>query len=158
MIICNHSSEAYNLPQKNDTYFYFLSRHNDLPWNIRKFIHNKLNTVNFTSNLKTENPWGTSPWSHTDLTRLVNGHVGGQVRYQVVLCQCFQWPTFLFWNWIWIHISIFEFHTPTVLHIISFLAMGCIRSLWVPTQRCRPSYSRTNRPYQEICQPIPQSS
>ena len=56
-------------------------RHNDLPWNIRKFIHNKLNTVNFTSNLKTETPWGTSPWSHTDLTRLVNGRVGGQVCY-----------------------------------------------------------------------------
>ena len=69
---------------KNDKFFYFLFRHNDLPWNIRKFIHNKLNTVNFTSNLKTENPWGTSPWSHTDLTRLVNGHVGGQVRFQVV--------------------------------------------------------------------------
>ena len=36
--------------------------------------------MNFTSNLKTETPWGTSPWSHTDLTRLVNGRVGGQVR------------------------------------------------------------------------------
>ena len=54
-------------------------RHNDLPWNIRKFIHNKLNTVNFTSSLKTENPWGTSQWSHTDLTRLKQGQVGGQV-------------------------------------------------------------------------------
>ena len=56
-----------------------LFRHNDLPWNIRKFIHNKLNTVNFTSNLKTEDPWGTSSWSHTDIGRLVQGQVGGQV-------------------------------------------------------------------------------
>ena len=58
---------------------HFFFRHNDLPWNIRKFIHNKLNTVNFTSSLKTENPWGTSQWSHTDLTRLKQGQVGGQV-------------------------------------------------------------------------------
>ena len=62
-------------------YLFLIFRHNDLPWNIRKFIHNKLNTVNFTSNLKTEDPWGTSPWSHTDLTRLVNGRVGGQVWF-----------------------------------------------------------------------------
>ena len=59
----------------------FSCRHNDLPWNIRKFIHNKLNTVNFTSSLKTENPWGTSQWSHTDLTRLKQGQVGGQVSH-----------------------------------------------------------------------------
>ena len=60
-------------------FFSFVFRHNDLPWNIRKFIHNKLNTVNFTSNLKTENPWGTSSWSHTDIGRLNQGLVGGQV-------------------------------------------------------------------------------
>jgi hypothetical protein len=59
--------------------FCVIFRHNDLPWNIRKFIHNKLNTVNFTSNLKTEDPWGTSQWSHTDLSRLSQGQVGGQV-------------------------------------------------------------------------------
>ena len=68
--------KKYKMP-----YSFSIFRHNDLPWNIRKFIHNKLNTVNFTSNLKTETPWGTSPWSHTDLTRLVNGRVGGQVCY-----------------------------------------------------------------------------
>ena len=63
--------------------FSFVFRHNDLPWNIRKFIHNKLNTVNFTSNLKTENPWGTSSWSHTDIGRLNQGLVGGQVSVLV---------------------------------------------------------------------------
>ena len=64
-------------------FFSFVFRHNDLPWNIRKFIHNKLNTVNFTSNLKTENPWGTSSWSHTDIGRLNQGLVGGQVSILV---------------------------------------------------------------------------
>ena len=64
-------------------FFSFVFRHNDLPWNIRKFIHNKLNTVNFTSNLKTENPWGTSSWSHTDIGRLNQGLVGGQVSVLV---------------------------------------------------------------------------
>ena len=35
---------------------------------------------NFTSNLKTEKgPWGTSSWSHTDIGRLEQGLVGGQV-------------------------------------------------------------------------------
>lgn len=60
--------------------------HNDLPWNIRKFIHNKLNTVNFTSNLKTENPWGTSSWSHTDIGRLNQGLVGGQLWVAYAPC------------------------------------------------------------------------
>ena len=27
------------------------SRHNDLPWNIRQFVHNKIKTVNFSSDL-----------------------------------------------------------------------------------------------------------
>ncbi len=63
----------------------FRFRHNDLPWNIRKFIHNKLNSVNFTMNLKTEEPWGTSAWSHTDLSRLGHGGVGGQVSLSLFL-------------------------------------------------------------------------
>ena len=60
-------------------HFLNIFRHNDLPWNIRKFIHNKLNTVNFSTVLSTINPWSESQWSHTDLYRLNKGHVGGQV-------------------------------------------------------------------------------
>ena len=62
--------------------FYDFS-HNDLPWNIRKFIHNKLNTVNFSTVLSTINPWSESSWSHTDLYRLNKGHVGGQVISEI---------------------------------------------------------------------------
>ena len=54
-------------------------RHNDLPWNIRKFVHNKLDTVNFTHNLKYVDPWSKSKWSHTDIVRLKEGLVGCQV-------------------------------------------------------------------------------
>ena len=60
-------------------------RHNDLPWNIRKFIHNKLNTVNFTHDLRSVSPWSESPWSHTDLKRLKEGMVGAQVHYRVTM-------------------------------------------------------------------------
>ena len=59
--------------------FFSYFSHNDLPWNIRKFIHNKLNTVNFSTVLSTINPWSESQWSHTDLYRLNKGNVGGQV-------------------------------------------------------------------------------
>ena len=58
-------------------YLYF--SHNDLPWNIRKFIHNKLKTVNFTTDLRKVDPWSTSKWSHTDIPRLRKGMVGAQV-------------------------------------------------------------------------------
>ena len=54
-------------------------RHNDLPWNIRKFVHNELDKVNFTHNLKYVAPWSQSKWSHTDITRLADGMVGCQV-------------------------------------------------------------------------------
>ena len=60
-------------------YLFSYFSHNDLPWNIRKFIHNKLNTVNFSTVLSTINPWSESQWSHTDLYRLNKGNVGGQV-------------------------------------------------------------------------------
>ena len=56
-----------------------LCSHNDLPWNIRKFVHNELETVNFTHNLKYVEPWSKSPWSHTDIMRLADGMVGCQV-------------------------------------------------------------------------------
>ena len=50
-----------------------------MAWNIRQFIHNKLKTVNFSSDLTQVSPWGTSKWSHTDIPRLVRGQIGAQV-------------------------------------------------------------------------------
>ena len=60
-------------------------RHNDLAWNIRQFIHNKLNTVNFSSDLRQVEPWASSKWSHTDIPRLVQGRLGAQVTPRQLL-------------------------------------------------------------------------
>lgn len=54
-------------------------RHNDLPWNIRKFVHNQLMYFNFSADLTTVEPWSKSNWSQTDLPRLRKGMVGAQV-------------------------------------------------------------------------------
>ncbi|KAG0716297.1 hypothetical protein GWK47_010004 [Chionoecetes opilio] len=54
--------------------------HNDLAWNIRNFVHNKLEKVDMSQNLSTVEPWGSSPWSHTDLARLRHGRVGAQQK------------------------------------------------------------------------------
>ena len=56
-----------------------LFRHNDLPWNIRKFVHNQIQDFNFSSDLRKVEPWSRSTWSHTDLLRLQEGMVGCQV-------------------------------------------------------------------------------
>lgn len=56
------------------------TRHNDLPWNVRKFMHNKLHAFNFTAQLNKMRPWSRSAWSHTDLPRIKKGLVGAQVR------------------------------------------------------------------------------
>lgn len=53
--------------------------HNDLPWNIRKFLHNRLKDFKFGEDLRNVSPWSTSAWSHTDLPRLKQGHVAAQV-------------------------------------------------------------------------------
>lgn len=53
--------------------------HNDLPWNIRKFLHNKLKNFKFNEDLRNVSPWSSSAWSHTDLVRLEQGHVAAQV-------------------------------------------------------------------------------
>ncbi|XP_071541864.1 dipeptidase 1-like [Panulirus ornatus] len=63
------------------------SQHNDLPWNIRKFMHNKLHSFNFTAELKKLRPWSRSSWSHTDLPRLKEGMVGAQFWVSYVPCQ-----------------------------------------------------------------------
>ena len=56
-----------------------MRRHNDLPWNIRKFVHSKLSSVNFSLDLREVEPWSLSKWSHTDIPRLIQGGLGGQV-------------------------------------------------------------------------------
>ncbi|KOX81309.1 hypothetical protein WN51_00217 [Melipona quadrifasciata] len=53
--------------------------HNDLPWNVRKFVHNQLGEVNLSSDLGRVDPWARSDWSHTDIPRLRAGLVGAQV-------------------------------------------------------------------------------
>ncbi|XP_050421020.1 dipeptidase 1-like [Adelges cooleyi] len=60
--------------------------HNDLPWNIRKFVHNQLMFFNFSSDLKTVGPWSKSNWSQTDLPRLRKGMVGAQFWSAYVPC------------------------------------------------------------------------
>ena len=63
---------------------YFLgSRHNDLPWNIRKFLKNQLRDFRF-DDLRETHPWSRSAWSHTDLRRLKEGMVAAQVRKSFV--------------------------------------------------------------------------
>ena len=52
--------------------------HNDLPWNIRNFVHNQLAEFDF-EDLRQVTPWSKSAWSQTDLVRLHQGMVGGQV-------------------------------------------------------------------------------
>ncbi|KAK8729305.1 hypothetical protein OTU49_008755, partial [Cherax quadricarinatus] len=61
--------------------------HNDLPWNIRKFMHNKLHSFNFTAQLHKLRPWSRSSWSHTDLPRLRQGMVGAQFWVSYVPCE-----------------------------------------------------------------------
>lgn len=61
-----------------DRYFSLLRRHNDLPWNIRKFLKNQLREFRF-DDLRDTHPWSRSAWSHTDLRRLKEGMVAAQV-------------------------------------------------------------------------------
>lgn len=58
-----------------------IDAHNDLPYNIRKFVHNQLSEFNFDADLKNVPPWSNSNWSHTDLQRMKKGRVAAQVWY-----------------------------------------------------------------------------
>ncbi|XP_054288246.1 dipeptidase 1-like isoform X3 [Macrosteles quadrilineatus] len=60
--------------------------HNDLPWNIRSFVHNQLALFNFSVDLTEVDPWSRSNWSHTDLPRLRAGLVGAQFWSAYVPC------------------------------------------------------------------------
>ncbi|XP_044730635.1 uncharacterized protein LOC123293787 [Chrysoperla carnea] len=61
--------------------------HNDLPWNIRKFLHNRLKDFKFGDDLRNISPWSQSAWSHTDLPRLKQGHVAAQFWAAYVPCE-----------------------------------------------------------------------
>lgn len=60
-----------------------IDAHNDLPYNIRKFVHNQLSEFNFDVDLKNVPPWSNSNWSHTDLQRLKKGRVAAQVEKEI---------------------------------------------------------------------------
>lgn len=60
--------------------------HNDLPWNLRKFVHNKLVNLNLSA-IDQEEPWSTSRWSHTDIPRLRVGQIGAQFWSAYVPCK-----------------------------------------------------------------------
>lgn len=60
--------------------------HNDLPWNLRKFLHNKLLNLNL-SDVNEIEPWSLSKWSHTDIKRLRQGLLGAQFWSAYVPCK-----------------------------------------------------------------------
>ncbi|XP_047000941.1 dipeptidase 1-like [Schistocerca americana] len=64
-----------------------LCRHNDLPWNIRKFARNRLANLSFGLDLRAVRPWAASAWSHTDLPRLRAGQVAAQFWAAYVPCE-----------------------------------------------------------------------
>ncbi|CAG5103437.1 Similar to Dpep3: Dipeptidase 3 (Mus musculus), partial [Cotesia congregata] len=59
--------------------------HNDLPWNIRKFLKNQLRDFQF-DDLTKSHPWSHTAWSHTDLRRLKEGMVAAQFWSAYVPC------------------------------------------------------------------------
>ncbi|XP_069188861.1 dipeptidase 1-like [Procambarus clarkii] len=63
------------------------SRHNDMAWNVRMFLHNKLHSFNLSRDLTQEAPWMSSPFSHTDLPRLKKGQVAAQFWSVYVPCE-----------------------------------------------------------------------
>lgn len=63
--------------------------HNDLPWNIRKILGNKLENFDFTNATFAKEQWelhNNSARSHTDIPRLIEGHVGAQFWSVFVDC------------------------------------------------------------------------
>ncbi|XP_050361358.1 dipeptidase 1-like isoform X1 [Nymphalis io] len=60
--------------------------HNDLPWNIRKFLRNQINEFELDTDLTQVAPWSISKYSHTDLPRLREGMVGAQFWSAFVPC------------------------------------------------------------------------
>ncbi|XP_063584706.1 dipeptidase 1-like [Penaeus indicus] len=61
--------------------------HNDLAWNLRVLLRNKLQAFNLSRDLTQEKQWGNSPYSHTDLPRLRKGLVSAQFWSVYVPCE-----------------------------------------------------------------------
>lgn len=80
-----NSSSGYCFNSQSTRNFLFFHSHNDLPWNIRKFLKNQLREFRFGENLKEIAPWSTSSWSHTDLRRLKEGMVAAQVICEQII-------------------------------------------------------------------------
>ena len=55
-------------------------RHNDFAFGIRQLLQNNITALDFNSNLSAAEPWASYPHDHTDLPRLREGRVGGQVN------------------------------------------------------------------------------
>lgn len=77
-------------------FFFICSRHNDLPWNIRKFLKNQLREFRF-DDLRDTHPWSRSAWSHTDLRRLKEGMVAAQVS-AMITATTFREKTLIRWK------------------------------------------------------------
>lgn len=60
--------------------------HNDLAWNVRKFLHNKIGEFNLSASLNGLEPWVHSRWSQTDIPRMRAGLVGAQFWSAYVPC------------------------------------------------------------------------
>ncbi|XP_050513024.1 dipeptidase 1-like [Diabrotica virgifera virgifera] len=80
------TEERLNLVKKLLKEQPLIDGHNDLPWNLRKFVHNKLFKLNLSA-ISEEEPWSTSKWSHTDIPRLRAGLLGAQFWSAYVPCK-----------------------------------------------------------------------
>ncbi|XP_015367405.1 PREDICTED: dipeptidase 1-like [Diuraphis noxia] len=82
----SHREETFEVVRRILEEVPLIDGHNDLPWNIRKFVHNQLMYFNFSADLTTVEPWSKSNWSQTDLPRLKKGMVGAQFWSAYVPC------------------------------------------------------------------------
>jgi hypothetical protein len=63
----------------------YVCRHNDLPYNLYQKLSNNLSAFHFDSNLRNDVAWGSTACRscYTDLPRLIEGKVGGQVSHGI---------------------------------------------------------------------------
>jgi len=80
----NEIVNARTTDTRIDRCIFCFFRHNDLPWNIRKFLKNQLREFRF-DDLRDTHPWSQSAWSHTDLRRLKEGMVAAQVSLIITI-------------------------------------------------------------------------
>ncbi|XP_075144782.1 dipeptidase 1 [Haematobia irritans] len=80
IVVCSANDFDYRLQRVKNVLkeVPLIDGHNDLPWNIRKFLKNQLKDFHFAGDLRQVQPWSNSAWSHTDLRRLKEGMVSAQ--------------------------------------------------------------------------------